>query len=258
MPLLLVDDVSGGLADIATAARARSSATILAVTGSVGKTGTKDSLAEALAMFGAVHASVGNLNNHIGAPLSLARLPKDADYAVLELGMNHLGEISDLTRLVRPDLAMITNVEATHIGHFRDLAQIAEAKSEIFEGLEKNLGCAILNRDNAHYTFCADKAKATGARIISFGRSKEADVRLISSECSPDGSNIVIQVDGRQLVYQIDGIGAHWAFNSVGVLACIHALGLDIHTAATAIRKVTAKAGRGRQKRSRSAIPACF
>ena len=145
-------------------------------------------------MFGAVHASVGNLNNHIGAPLSLARLPKDADYAVLELGMNHLGEISDLTRLVRPDLAMITNVEATHIGHFRDLAQIAEAKSEIFEGLEKDLGCAILNRDNAHYTFCADKAKATGARIISFGRSKEADVRLISSECSPDGSNIVIKL----------------------------------------------------------------
>ena len=247
-PLLLVDDVISGLTDIARAARARSSATVLAVTGSVGKTGTKDSLAEALAVSGSVHASIGNLNNHIGAPLSLSRLPKDADYAVLELGMNHPGEISDLTRLVRPDLAMITNVEATHIGHFRDIEQIAEAKSEIFEGLEKDHGRAVLNRDNAHFAFCAKKAEASGARIVSFGRSEDAVVRLIGIECGTDGSDIVVEVDGRQLMYRIDGIGAHWAFNSVGVLACIHALGLDIHTAAKAIQKVTAKAGRGRQE----------
>jgi UDP-N-acetylmuramoyl-tripeptide--D-alanyl-D-alanine ligase len=246
--LLEVEDVLGGLTDIAVAARARASAKVLAVTGSVGKTGTKDSLAAALAAFGSVHASAGNLNNHIGAPLSLARLPKDADYAVLELGMNHLGEISDLTRLVRPDLAIITNVEETHIGHFRDLEQIAEAKSEIFEGLEKDSGLAVLNRDNAHFYFCADKAEAAGARIVSFGRSEDADVRLIGAECGPDGSNIVIRVAGKQLAYRIDGIGMHWAFNSVGVLACIHALGLDLNKAATAIRDVTAKAGRGRQE----------
>ncbi|MEQ8335481.1 UDP-N-acetylmuramoyl-tripeptide--D-alanyl-D-alanine ligase [Nisaea sp.] len=246
--LLAVEDVLGGLTDIAVASRARSSATVLAVTGSVGKTGTKDSLAAALAVFGSVHASAGNLNNHIGAPLSLSRLPKDADYAVLELGMNHLGEISALTRLVRPDLAIITNVEETHIGHFRDLEQIAEAKSEIFEGLEKDRGLAVLNRDNANFDFCADRAEAAGARIVTFGRSEDADVRLIGADCGPDGSNIVVRVDGRQLVYRIDGIGPHWAFNSVGVLACIQALGLDLDKAAKAIRDVTAKAGRGRQE----------
>ncbi|MEP0475921.1 UDP-N-acetylmuramoyl-tripeptide--D-alanyl-D-alanine ligase [Nisaea sp.] len=246
--LLAVNDVLSGLTDIAVAARARASAKILAVTGSVGKTGTKDSLAAALATFGSVHASAGNLNNHIGAPLSLSRLPKDADYAVLELGMNHLGEISDLTRLVRPHLAIITNVEETHIGHFRDLEQIAEAKSEIFEGLEKGRGLAVLNRDNAHFYFCADKAEATGARIVSFGRSEDASVRLIGAECGPDGSSIVVRAGGKQLVYRIDGIGMHWAFNSVGVLACIHALGLDLNAAAKAIRDVTAKAGRGRQE----------
>lgn len=246
--LLAVDDVLDGLNDIAQAARARTSAKILAVTGSVGKTGTKDSLMAALACFGSVHASAGNLNNHIGAPLSLARLPADTDYAVFELGMNHLGEISALTRLVRPDLSIITNVEETHIGHFRDLEQIAEAKSEIFEGLEKDRGLAVLNRDNAHFYFCADMAEAMGARIVSFGRSEDADVRLIGAECGSEGSNIVVRVNGKQLVYRIDGIGMHWAFNSVGVLACIHALGLDIKEASRAIRDVTAKAGRGRQE----------
>lgn len=247
--LLVVNDVLDGLWDIARAARARSSATVLAVTGSVGKTGTKDTLAAALAVFGSVHASAGNLNNHIGAPLSLSRLPRDADYAVLELGMNHLGEISALTRLARPDLAIITNVEETHIGHFRDLEQIAEAKSEIFEGLEQDRGLAVLNRDNAHFYFCADRAEAAGARIVSFGRSEDADIRLIGAECGSDGSNIVVRVAGRQLAYRIDGIGMHWAFNSVGVLACIHALGLDLNKASKAIRDVTAKAGRGRQEK---------
>ncbi|UUX49095.1 UDP-N-acetylmuramoyl-tripeptide--D-alanyl-D-alanine ligase [Nisaea acidiphila] len=247
-PLLEVEDVLGGLRDIAAAARARTGATVLAVTGSVGKTGTKDSLAAALSVFGEVHASAGNLNNHIGAPLSLARLPQTADYAVLELGMNHLGEISELTRLVRPDLTIITNVEETHIGHFRDVEQIAEAKSEIFEGLKEDEGLAVLNRDNAHFYFCAERAEATGARIVSFGRSEDADVRLIGAECGPEGSNIVVRVEGRQLVYRIDGIGMHWAFNSVGVLACIHALGLDLQKAARAIREVSAKAGRGKQE----------
>ncbi|WP_193182839.1 UDP-N-acetylmuramoyl-tripeptide--D-alanyl-D-alanine ligase [Nisaea sediminum] len=247
-PLLEVKDVLGGLRDIAAAARKRCKATVLAVTGSVGKTGTKDSLAAALAAFGSVHSSAGNLNNHIGAPLSLARLPKDTEYAVFELGMNHLGEISELTRLVRPHLTIITNVEETHIGHFRDVEQIAEAKSEIFEGLEKDRGLAVLNRDNAHFYFCAERAEAVGAKIVSFGRSEDADVRLIGAECGPDGSNIVVRVEGRQLVYRIDGIGLHWAFNSVGVLACMHALGLDLQTAARAIREVSAKAGRGRQE----------
>jgi UDP-N-acetylmuramoyl-tripeptide--D-alanyl-D-alanine ligase len=246
--LLEVTDVLAGLRDIAAAARKRCKATVLAVTGSVGKTGTKDSLAAALAAFGTVHASAGNLNNHIGAPLSLARLPADTEYAVFELGMNHLGEISELTRLVHPHLTIITNVEETHIGHFRDVEQIAEAKSEIFEGLEKDRGLAVLNRDNAHFYFCAERAEAVGAKIVSFGRSEDADVRLIGAECGPDGSNIVVRVEGRQLVYRIDGIGLHWAFNSVGVLACMHALGLDLQKAARAIREVSAKAGRGRQE----------
>lgn len=246
--LLLVDDVLEALGAIAVAARARSKARFVAVTGSVGKTGTKDSLLAALSAFGTTYATVGNLNNHIGAPLSLARLPADTDFAVFELGMNHLGEISPLTRMVRPELAIITNVEETHIGHFRDLEQIAEAKCEIFEGLPASGGVAVLNRDNVQFHYCVERAEAAGARIVTFGRSEDADVRLIGTESGPEGSNVVIRVAGRQIVYRIDGVGPHWAFNSVGVLACIHGLGLDVQTAARAIRTVTAKPGRGQQQ----------
>lgn len=249
-PLLVVYDTMTALRDIAIAARARSTATIVAVTGSVGKTGTKDSLKAALSVFGETHASLGNLNNHIGAPLSLARLPLSAAYAVLELGMNHAGEISDLSRLVRPHLCIVTNVEATHIGHFPGIDAVAEAKGEIFEGMRAGHGIAVLNLDNAQYGLLRERAEAAGVeRIVTFGRHETADVRLVGCESDAAGSRIVASIDGKLLAYTIDAIGAHWAFNSVGVLACVHALGLDVRQASLAIRSVTAKAGRGRQER---------
>lgn len=246
-PLLVVDDVLAALARLGADARDRSTAKVLAVTGSVGKTGTKEALALALAGVGKVHASEGNLNNHIGAPLSLARLPGDVSHAVFELGMNHAGEIAPLSRLVRPDLAIITNVEPVHIGYFDGERDIALAKAEIFEGLEPG-GVAVLNSDNAWRGLLAEKARAAGAgRIVTFGRDQGADIRLIQADADANGCHVDIEVEGRAFDYRLDAIGAHWAFNSIGVVACIHALGLDVETAAGAIRGLSAGRGRGGQ-----------
>ncbi|MEI7669273.1 MAG: UDP-N-acetylmuramoyl-tripeptide--D-alanyl-D-alanine ligase, partial [Pseudomonadota bacterium] len=147
---ILVDDTYQALLDIANFARKRTSAKIIGVTGSVGKTGTKDAIKTALKASGKVYATKGNLNNHIGLPLSLANMPRDTDFGVFELGMNHAGEISFLTKIAQPDIAIITTVEAVHLEFFKDVAGIADAKAEIMEGLSKN-GTIILNHDNTYY-----------------------------------------------------------------------------------------------------------
>ncbi len=248
-PLLLVEDCLAALARLGAAARARSRAGVVAVTGSVGKTGTKESLARALAPFGAVHASEGNLNNHIGAPLSLARLPAGAGFAVLEMGMNHAGEIAPLSRMARPDVAIVTNVEAVHIAHFADERGIAEAKAEVFAGLAPG-GAAVLNRDNPWFDLLAARAAGAGAgRIVGFGRGAAAEVRLLDAAPDDGGVSVRASVGGREVRYRLDAIGEHWAFNSAGVLACVHALGLDPEPAAAAIRQVVAGRGRGGQAR---------
>jgi UDP-N-acetylmuramoyl-tripeptide--D-alanyl-D-alanine ligase len=246
-PLLVVEDVLHALERLGAAARARSAARIVGVTGSVGKTGTKESLAQALSAAGETHASAGNLNNHIGAPLSLARLPENAAFAVLEMGMNHAGEIAPLSRMVRPHVAIITNVAPVHIEFFESERDIALAKAEIFEGMEPG-GTAVLNLDNPWHELLAERARACGVeRIIGFGRAAEAEVRLLDAESDRDGSLVRVTVDGRPVAYRIDAIGAHWAFNSVGVLAVVHALGLDVEASAGAIRQVSAGRGRGGQ-----------
>src|SRR5471030_989085 len=168
-PLLLVDDVLEALRDLARAARARSHAKVIAVTGSVGKTGTKEALRLALTADGETHASAASYNNHWGVPLSLARCPAAAKYAVFEIGMNHAGEITPLTKLVRPHVAIITTIEPVHLEYFGSLKKIADAKAEIFLGLEPD-GTAVLNRDNVQYVQLTAAAKAAGvARIVSFG-----------------------------------------------------------------------------------------
>lgn len=246
-PLLIVDEVLQGLTQLGAAARARSNARIIGVTGSVGKTGTKESLARALSVAGSVHASVGNLNNHIGAPLSLARLPSTADFAVLEMGMNHAGEIAPLSRMVRPHVSIITNVSPVHIEFFESERDIALAKAEIFEGMERG-GVAVLNRDNKWFDLLVETARARGVeRIVGFGRETNSEIRLVDARADDNGSHVEIVVDGRPLSYRIDAIGAHWAFNSIGVLACVHALGLDVEASASAIRGVSAGRGRGGQ-----------
>ena len=244
-PLLLVVDTFEGLRTLAGRARERSAAHIVAITGSVGKTGTKELLAAALASAGPTLASAGNLNNHIGAPLSLARLPQGAAYGVFEVGMNHPGEIAPLSRLIRPHTALITTIAAAHTEYFTGLDAVADAKAEVFQGLEPG-GTAVLNRDNAHFGRLAAAARAAGAgRIVSFGESPEADARLVSWNPAAAGGTVTAAIDGVGLDYEIAFSGRHWALNSVAVLACAQAAGALMERAAHALRRVAPGAGRG-------------
>ncbi len=203
--LLRVADPLEGLRGIARAARARTHAGIVAVTGSVGKTGTKEALRACLARVGTTHAAEKSFNNHWGVPLTLARMPAGSRYGVFEIGMNHAGEITPLTQLVRPHVAIITTVEPVHLEYFGSLAGIAEAKAEIFAGLEPG-GTAILNRDNAFFDLLAARAREHGARVVSFGRDEHADVRPEVCTLGPDGTDIVVRLGDR--AHRLPGRGA--------------------------------------------------
>ena len=185
--LLRVDNPLEGLRSIARAARARSQAGIVAITGSVGKTGTKEALRACLSRLGETHAAEKSFNNHWGVPLTLARMPASARYGVFEIGMNHAGEIAPLSRLVRPQVAIITTVEPVHLQFFSSVADIAEAKAEIFAGLEPD-GTAIFNRDNPYFDLLQRRAREAKARIISFGRHADADVRPEVLTLGADGT----------------------------------------------------------------------
>lgn len=246
-PLLLVDDVMDGLEDLARFARARSTARIVAVTGSVGKTGTKEMLAACLSAHGKTVATAGNLNNHIGAPLSLARLPQDCAFAVFELGMNHANEIRPLTRLVAPHAAIITNVEPVHIEFFDGIEGIADAKAEILEGIEP-CGVAVLNCDNAHYDRIRRRARDLGVdRVVTFGHAATCDVRCLEIAPGANGTTVSATVAGGEYAWTVGGIGEHWGFNSLGVVAVLHALGLEIMPCLDRLAGVSAMRGRGGQ-----------
>src|SRR4029077_6850053 len=189
-PLLIVPDVLEALRDLARAARARMSAKVIAVTGSVGRTSTKEAFRLALSADGETQASIASYNNHWGVPLSLARCPASAKYAVFEIGMNHAGEITPLTKLARPHVAVITAIEPVHLEYFGTLEKIADAKAEIFAGVEAG-GAAVLNRDNAHFAQLATASRAAGIkRIVSFGEHAEADARLSRISLQPDSSTV--------------------------------------------------------------------
>lgn len=247
VPLLEVADTTRALADLAAHARSRSLARVCAVTGSVGKTGTKGMLSHALGCQAPTHASQGNLNNHWGLPLSLARMPRDARYAVFELGMNHPGEIAPLTRLARPHVAIITTVAAAHLEFFDGLEQIADAKAEIFEGLEPD-GVAIINRDNEQFDRLAAAAgKAGAAYVATFGAHLEAEARLLDYRPTTDGSEIEASIGGVPVTYGLSVAGQHWAMNSLAVLLAVQALGGDVARAATDLAAVQAPSGRGKR-----------
>lgn len=243
-PLLVVEDSQAGLEALARAARARSNARILAVTGSVGKTGTKEMSALALAGQGATHASAGNLNNHLGVPLSLARLPRDAAFAVFELGMNHPGEIAPLARLVRPHVVIITTIEAVHAAHFSGPEQIADAKAEIFEGIQHD-GVAILFRDNRHFARLAAAARARGTAVLSFGSHIDADARLLDCGVDPARTAVFALIGEHALAYHLGVSGRHWALNSLAVLLAVLSLGADPDLAARTLAAMTPPKGRG-------------
>jgi UDP-N-acetylmuramoyl-tripeptide--D-alanyl-D-alanine ligase len=251
-PLLIVEDTYSGLRRLARAARQRSNAKRVAITGSVGKTSTKEALAAALKPSGKVAASLGNLNNLWGVPLSLARMKQDSDYGVFEIGMNHAGEITPLTRTVRPDIAIITTVDAVHMEFFNSLEGIARAKAEIFDGLRRR-GTAILNRDNQFFDFLVEEAESRGiANIISFGAHEDADARLI--RFNTDAVAVVdADIMGEKLHFTLAQPGFHSAINAMAVLAAVKVLGADLIGACGALSAMDAPAGRG--KRMKISLP---
>lgn len=243
--LLRVKDTLQGLNDLAAAARQRSGAKVIAITGSVGKTSTKEMLRHVLAEQGATHATVGNLNNHWGAPLTLARMPVDSRFAVIELGMNHAGEIAPLSKLTRPHIAIVTAVEAVHLENFDNIEGIADAKSEIFAGLEPG-GIAIVNRDNAQFERVAAAARAAGAsEVIGFGEHPEAQSRLVKYAPHSACSCVAAEILGHPMTFKIGAPGRHWVLNALGVLAAAHLAGADLAEAGMALAEVTAPKGRG-------------
>ncbi|MDA8637686.1 UDP-N-acetylmuramoyl-tripeptide--D-alanyl-D-alanine ligase [Rhodospirillales bacterium] len=244
--LLCVDDTEQALRDLAAQARKRTSAQICGVTGSVGKTGTKELLAAALGAQGKVSATAGNLNNHFGLPLSLARMPSDSDYGVFEMGMNHAGEISPLSKLARPHVAMIMNVEAVHIEYFDGIEGIADAKSEIFDGLVEG-GTAVISRDTPFFNMLADRARACGAaKVWGFGVHSLSNARFLAADPTPTGQHVQASIGSKHLKYHLNMRGRHWAINTLGVLAAVASLGADLDAAAQAFITVKPPKGRGR------------
>lgn len=246
-PLYVVRDVLASLEQLGIAARARVTARVVAVTGSVGKTSTKEALRLALTQGGAVHASVASYNNHWGVPLTLARMPKETQFGVFEIGMNHAGEITPLSEMARPHVAIITTVAPVHTENFASIEAIADAKAEIFDGLEPG-GVAILQRDNPHYQRLYSRAKASPAgHVASFGEDESADARLIRVRLFSDYSIIEAQVCGRRLHYRLGAPGRHLAMNSLAVLLAAKAFGVDLDAAAGALAFFAAQPGRGQR-----------
>ncbi|MFN7324697.1 MAG: UDP-N-acetylmuramoyl-tripeptide--D-alanyl-D-alanine ligase [Sphingomonadales bacterium] len=246
-PHILVPDTMRGLEQLGIASRARVSAKIIGVTGSAGKTGTKEAIYAALdrSSPGKQHRSVNSYNNQVGVPLSLSRMPRDCQYGVFEMGMNHAYEISALTRFVRPHVAVITTIAPAHIENFKDESGIADAKSEIFEGLEPG-GVAIIPADNPHYPRLLDHARKYTSNIVSFGFSESADVRCIDHMTnSAGGSLVTAKLPGTMLQYELSQPGEHWVSNSLAVLAAVQAVGGDLAVAGLALADMGGLAGRG-------------
>lgn len=250
--LVKVGDTLAALEAMGRARRERVSARIGAVTGSVGKTSTKEALRHLLSLQGRTHASAASYNNLWGVPLSLARMPLDTQFGIFEIGMNHANEITPLTAQVRPHVAIVTMVAAVHLEHFASIEGIADAKGEIFSGLEPG-GVAIINGDLPWTERLQGHAKAANAaHVITFGRAQRCDVRMLSLEMHEDGSDVSVDFQGKRIDYRIGAPGEHWALNSLGVLSVIAALGGDHRQAAHDMRTLAALAGRGARQKLKS------
>jgi len=242
-PCLVVADVLAGLTALGRAGRARSAARVIGVTGSVGKTSTKEMLREMLAELGAVHAAEASFNNHWGVPITLARLPRDADFAVVEIGMNHPGEIAPLAVLTQPDVAMITTVAPAHLEAFGTLDGIAREKSDIFSGLQSN-GIAVFPSDLSVAPILAEAAR--GHRSLSFG--KTGDICLTSIRQTNSALVASAIIDGETYHVRLVDSGPHFAMNAIGCLAVARALQLDLALAAQALGRWRPPAGRGQRE----------
>ncbi|WP_439573303.1 UDP-N-acetylmuramoylalanyl-D-glutamyl-2,6-diaminopimelate--D-alanyl-D-alanine ligase [Phreatobacter sp.] len=248
---LVVADPLKALEAAGKAARARTAAKVVAVTGSVGKTSTKEALARVLSREGRTHAPPKSFNNHIGVPLTLARMPAGSQFAVFEIGMNHAGEITPLSRMVKPDVAVITNIEPVHIENLGSIEAIANAKAEIFAGVEHG-GAAVLPRDSRFFDRLARAARAAGIdTIVSFGDHEEADVRLLRLVLSAECSTISARVMGTDVTYKLGSPGRHLAANSLAVLAAAKLAGADLAVSALALAEMRAVSGRGERTQRR-------
>jgi UDP-N-acetylmuramoyl-tripeptide--D-alanyl-D-alanine ligase len=236
------------LENMGTAARAWSKGQVIAVTGSVGKTSTKEMLRVALGASGETHASVASFNNHWGVPLTLARFPRNAAFGVFEIGMNHAGEITPLVKMVKPHIAIVTTVAASHLGYFKSLDEIADAKAEIFSGVVEG-GAAIINADTPYFERLSQAATAAGIKnIIGFGRAEKALVRLERIALHPICCCITADVMGEKVTYKLGVPGEHMAINSLAVLAAVKLSGADLARAALALADAQPAKGRGVQE----------
>jgi UDP-N-acetylmuramoyl-tripeptide--D-alanyl-D-alanine ligase len=246
--LIRVPDTLKALEGLGRAARRRSKARIASVTGSVGKTSTKDALRAMLSAQAPTSASAASFNNHVGVPISLARLPREARYGVFEIGMNHPGEIEPLARQVKAHVGVVTNVGPAHIGFMGSEEAIADEKACLFAGMAQG-AVAVLNRDGEHYERLAGHARHFGvSRIVGFGRGETADARLVSCSLQDSGSDVVALIHGRRIEYRLGAAGEHWVLNSIAALAVAEALGADVEQAAASLAGITASPGRGARR----------
>jgi UDP-N-acetylmuramoyl-tripeptide--D-alanyl-D-alanine ligase len=246
-PHILVNDTMAALNALGIASRDRTQGKVIGVTGSAGKTGTKEALYAALdrASRGKAHRSVKSYNNHVGVPLSLARMARDTMFGVFEMGMNHAGEMRELSKLVRPHAAIVTTIAPAHIEFFKDESGIADAKAEIFESLIPG-GTAIIPADNAHYRRLRDAAEKYTDNVVSFGFSAEADVRVLDHVGAANGGSLITaKLPGGALCYTLSQSGNHWIANSLAVLAAVEAVGGDLAAAGLAMAELGGLAGRG-------------
>jgi UDP-N-acetylmuramoyl-tripeptide--D-alanyl-D-alanine ligase len=251
-PLLRVGDTLAGLTALGAAGRARAAARVLGVTGSVGKTTTKEMLRVALSAFGPTHASAASFNNHWGVPVTLARLPVDAAFAVVEMGMNNRGEIAPLSRLARPDVGLITSIGTAHIGNLGSEAAIAEEKGDIIAGIAPG-GTVVLPADSGFAPRLAQRAQEAGLAVLTHGEAPGADARLLDYRGDSEGGRATIALRGAAREVALAAPGRHVALNACAVLGAVVALGLDADRAARALAAFGAPAGRGR--RLRIAVP---
>jgi UDP-N-acetylmuramoyl-tripeptide--D-alanyl-D-alanine ligase len=247
-PLLVVPDVLKALEDLGRAARARAKARVVGVTGSVGKTSTKEMLRVVLGGQGRVHAAEASYNNHWGVPLTLARLPREADFAVIEIGMNHPGEIAPLSHMARPDVVVITIVAPAHLEAFDSIEGIAHEKAAIIDGLQPG-GVAVLNADIATSPLLQAKAHEAQARAVTFGAAEGADYRMVSVQIGDDSTVVRATRQGQPVLYKVMSPGRHFAANGLAVLAVADALGLDPVISATDLGRWQPPAGRGVRER---------
>jgi len=244
-PLLTVAHTQRGLEDLGRAARARTNAQVIAVTGSAGKTTTKEILRVAFDALGRTYASAASHNNHWGVPLSLASLPRDAQYGVFEVGMNHFGEIRALVDMVRPQVALITTIAPAHLEFFGNCDAIADAKSEIFEGLQPG-GAALIPSDSPYAERLAARARSAHvATLARFGVAAGSDARLVSHAAEGEGMRLKADIFGVAVDCRVGAPGAHIAANAVASLAAVHLVGGDVLNAAAALKNFTALKGRG-------------